>query len=133
MSALVAAVERDLGAWMRRVVQQRRLDLVPLVEAELTGAVADAVAELGTLLALDIDEQRSTPLTVLRAAARLPTRVLADGGTPTPRRDEMARRMEPDDVYDLGPATFADISPAVAEAGMAWGAAKAFVHLRRRG
>ncbi len=47
-------------------------------------------------------------------------------------RDAFARRQDPDDVYDLMPASFADIDPALAEPGLVWGAAKAHVHLARR-
>jgi hypothetical protein len=39
--------------------------------------------------------------------------------------------MFPDDDYGLTPASFADIDPALAEPGLAWGAAKAWVHRRR--
>jgi putative CocE/NonD family hydrolase len=38
----------------------------------------------------------------------------------------------PDDAYDLGPASFADIDPSLHEPGLMWGAAKAHVHLARR-
>jgi hypothetical protein len=35
-------------------------------------------------------------------------------------------------VYDLTPASFADVDPALHEPGLVWGAAKAHVHLARR-
>ena len=38
----------------------------------------------------------------------------------------------PDDVYDLAPATFDDVSPDLHDPGLRWGAAKAHVHLKRR-
>jgi hypothetical protein len=41
-------------------------------------------------------------------------------------------RSFPDDVYDLTPASFADVDPALHEPGLVWGAAKAHVHLARR-
>jgi hypothetical protein len=86
---------------------------------------------LRALLATDIDEQATTPLSLLRGAVRYPTAVLRDAGVPPARRDEQQERLFPDDVYDLAPATFADVDPALAEVGMAWGAAKAFEHLQR--
>ena len=49
-----------------------------------------------------------------------------------PRRDEFAERTFPDDVYDLSPASFADVDPALHEPGLMWGAAKAHVILHRR-
>jgi hypothetical protein len=94
-----------------------------------------AAAEVGPavreLLAADIDDQRTTPLSLLRGAVRYPTAVLEAVGVPPVRRDEPQERLFPDDVYDLAPATFADVDPALAEVGLAWGAAKAFEHLQR--
>ena len=83
------------------------------------------------LLAADIDDQHTTPLSLLRGAVRYPTAVLSAAGVPPVRRDEQQERLFPDDLYDLAPATFADVDPALAEVGMAWGAAKAFEHLQR--
>jgi hypothetical protein len=51
---------------------------------------------------------------------------------PPAARDETDERLFPEDVYGLGPASFADIDPSVHEPGVAWGAAKAYVHLARR-
>ena len=84
------------------------------------------------LLALDIDEQRTTPLSLLRGAVRYPTEVLRAAGVPRVVRDEAQERLFPDDDYDLAPASFADVSPDLADVGLAWGAAKAFTHLQRR-
>jgi len=83
------------------------------------------------LLAADIDDQRSTPLTLLRSAVRYPTEVLRAAGVPAVERDPIQARLLPDDLYDLSPARFADVDPALAEPGMVWGAAKAFAHRRR--
>ncbi|MEZ5227993.1 MAG: hypothetical protein R2710_15365 [Acidimicrobiales bacterium] len=47
-------------------------------------------------------------------------------------RDPFAVQTFPDDLYDLAPATFADIDEALHEPGLMWGAAKAHVHLSRR-
>jgi hypothetical protein len=47
-------------------------------------------------------------------------------------RDEFSLRNFPDDVYDLTPASFADVDPELHEPGLLWGAAKAHVHLARR-
>jgi hypothetical protein len=69
---------------------------------------------------------------VLRAAVRHPTAVLAEAGVPEVVRDRFAEETFPADVYDLSPAAFADIDPALAEPGLVWGAAKAHVVLTRR-
>jgi hypothetical protein len=48
-------------------------------------------------------------------------------------RDAFEQERFPDDVYGLMPASFADFGPEVGEAGLAWGAAKAWEHKRRHG
>jgi hypothetical protein len=58
--------------------------------------------------------------------------VLRAAGVPPVRRDEFAEHAFPDDVYDLAPASFADVDPSLHEPGLVWGAAKAHVHLSRR-
>ena len=60
------------------------------------------------------------------------TDVLRSAGVPPVVRDEMAESAFPEDLYDLSPATFADLAPELAEAGLVWGAAKAHVVLSRR-
>ena len=70
-------------------------------------------------------------MTLLRAAVRYPTEVLRAAGVPGVVRDEQQERLFPNDVYDLAPANFADVDPALAEPGLAWGAAKAYIHLQR--
>jgi hypothetical protein len=101
--------------------------------AEQTGAAC--AAEVGTavreLLMLDIDDQRVNPLAVVRRAVTYPTAVLRAAGVPAIERDRQAVRQFPDDDYDLTPASFADLDPALHEPGLRWGAAKAHVHLRR--
>ena len=134
--ALVDAVEAALPSWVERAVASR----AGLVDAELRAAAADAGtraaadvgAELRTLLADDVDQQRANPLAVLRQAVRYPTEVLAAAGVPPVARDEFAERAFPSDVYDLSPATWSDIDPSLHERGIVWGAAKAHVVLARR-
>ncbi len=67
-----------------------------------------------------------------RGQIRWATAALADAEVPALRRDPFAQRQDPDDHYDLTPGSFADIDPGLAEPGLAWGAAKAHVHLARR-
>jgi hypothetical protein len=91
----------------------------------------DVMPRLRALLAADVDCQATTPLAIVREAVRYPTGVLRAAGVPEVVRDDFSRRAFPDDVYDLSPATFADIDPTLAEPGLRWGAAKAFEHRRR--
>lgn len=137
---LLETVARTLPGWVERVVRERTTEAgiayddharVAAVDAG-AAAVAEVIPRLQALLAADIDEQRTNPLTVLRGAVRFPTEVLAALGVPTRDRDDFAVRSFPEDVYDLSPAAFADIDPELHEPGLRWGAAKAYVHLRRR-
>lgn len=138
--ALAAGIEASLGEWTVRCVEERMTAWAGAVAPEVREAarsageaarreVGERVAEV---LRSDIDDQRVPPLSVLRSAVVYPTQVLADAGVPPIVRDEFDERAFPDDVYGLSPATFADIDPNLHEPGLAWGAAKAFVHLQRR-
>ena len=133
--ALADGIEAALPGWVVRCVGRYLPDPGPEAEAEEAGA--RAAAEVGgavrRLLALDIDEQRTTPLTILRDAVRYPADVLRAAGVPPVERDRFSQERFPDDDYDLTPAGFADIDPALAEVGLAWGAAKAWEHKRRHG
>lgn len=93
---------------------------------------AAVVAQLDTLVRTDVDEQRTNPLALLRAATRHPTEVLTAFGVPPRRRDEFAVERFPDDVYDLVPANWSDVHPELHEAGILWGAWKAATVLQRR-
>jgi hypothetical protein len=114
--------------------QGRSLDAAGAERLHAAAAEArrDGMARLRTLLATDVDRQRTNPLSVLRSLVRYPTAVLAAAGARPVARDEFAQRNFPDDVYDLTPAAFADVDPALHEPGLLWGAAKAHVHLARR-
>jgi hypothetical protein len=71
-------------------------------------------------------------LSILRRAVRYPTGVLRSAGVPPIVRDAYDERHFPDDDYGLTPLAFADVGPTLHDAGLAWGAAKAMVHLERR-
>ncbi len=131
-AALADAVDEAIGPWVIASVARRATGF----GAEASRAAEQCRAELAprirALLSTDLDEQRTTPLVLLREAASYATRVLADAGIAPVARDDFARRVEPDDVYDLSAATWSDFGERVGEAGLVWGAAKAHVHLRRR-
>jgi hypothetical protein len=137
--ALADGIEAALPTWVVRAVTTIMTawsGSVPpdvLLAAEEAGqrARTETGEAIRTLLAADIDEQRTTPLALLRAAVRYPTEVLAAAGVPGLERDDFVEATFPADVYDLSPASFADIDPDLAEIGLAWGASKAFAHRRR--
>lgn len=127
--ALAAAVSRDLAGWVVSCVQRRVGPDAP----EFVWAQAEAAGERAASEAADAirDLQGRTPLEVLRAAVVYPTQILRDAGVPGVVRDDYARERFPDDDYDLTPTSFADVSEAVGEAGLAWGAAKVMDHKAR--
>ncbi len=130
--ALAEAVDRALPAWVSRAVASRLGRPAPdQVAVAAEQARAELVPRLRALLAQDVDAQRSNPLAVLRDAVRYPTEVLRALDVAPVERDDFQRDRFPDDVYDLVPASFADFGPEVAEAGIAWGAAKAWTHRQR--
>ncbi len=143
-AALADGVERALPGWVASAVARRLgeaygpggVPVDPGLRARIDEAGQAAVADVGVrvreLLALDIDEQWTNPLTLIRTAIRYPTEILRDLGAPPVARDAQARRFHPDDVYDLTPGNFADLGQEVHDLGLSWGAAKAHVHLRRR-
>ncbi|HEX3623663.1 MAG TPA: hypothetical protein VHT97_15215 [Acidimicrobiales bacterium] len=139
-TALADAVVDALPGWVERSVARLvtawtgappEPQVVELSRDAGRRAAAEVGAEVRALLEADVDEQRTTPLSLLRAAVRYPTEVLRAAGVPPVERDAIQQRLLPDDVYDLSPATFADVDPALAEPGMLWGAAKALAHRRR--
>jgi hypothetical protein len=139
--ALAEAIERALPGWVERSVVRLATAFHGRVDdddvrASAASAGRRAATEVGRevrdLLALDIDAQTASPLSILRRAVRYPTEVLRAAGVPPVVRDEAQERLFPDDDYDLAPANFADVSPDLADVGLAWGAAKAYTHLQRR-
>ena len=138
---LADAITRALAPWVERSVatraeQWRSGTASERVRADAAEAGRRATAEVGprirALLQADVDGQRTGPLALLRDAVRYPTEVLASAGVAPVRRDPFAERAFPDDVYDLAPASFADVDPELHEPGLIWGAAKAHVVLARR-
>ena len=137
---LAQGIEQALAPWVVRVVVERveawrpgsAIDLAGAAEEAGRRAAAQVGPEVRALLELDVDEQPTGPLAIVRRAVAFPTAVLADAGVPPIVRDEFAERAFPDDVYGLAPASFADLDPALREPGLVWGAAKAHVVLARR-
>ena len=141
-TALADAIVAALPGWVERSVVRvlgasggAAPDPAVLDAARDAGrrAASEVGGQVRALLEADIDDQRTTPLALLRSAVRYPTAVLEGAGVPPVERDPVQVRLLPDDVYDLSPATFADVDPALAEPGMVWGAAKALAHRRRHG
>ncbi len=133
-----AAIEAT-PAWVRRRVTE-----VAAAQGVAVGSDSDIVADaaerarryvgsrLGELLDTDIDRQRTTPLSVFRDAARFPVEALHRLGVPEVHRTDVDRWAFPNDPFGVSPASLAEIGDEVQRAGIAWGAAKAALHLARR-
>lgn len=136
---LAASVEAALPGWVERSVRVRLIEWAGAADAEVlaraAGAGQRAAVEVGgalrRLLAADVDEQWTNPMSILRGAVRYPTAVLRDAGVPPIVRDDFDERHFPDDDYGLVPVAFGDIDPALHELGLVWGAAKAMAHRQR--
>ncbi len=126
-------IEQVLPQWVRKCVSSRfgggvaELDLAAAIESTMN----DALPRLRALLLADVDQQRGTPLTILREVTRYPTELLAAAGAMPVARDPFAVHAFPDDVYDLSPAAWADVDERLAEPGLRWSVAKAYVFKRR--
>ncbi len=136
-AALADAVVVALPSWVTAAVLSRvepssREQIADRVELAGANAATDIGSQLRHLLALDVDEQWTNPLTLIRTAANYANDVLRDLAVPPPSRDADARRLHPEDTYDLTPGAFGDLGPEVHELGLIWGAAKAHTHLQRR-
>ena len=72
-------------------------------------------------------EPISGPLEQIRQSLGPLHDLLDELGASPPVRDEFDVRARPDDRHGLGPMSFAELGPGVHEAGIEWGAAKAYV------
>ncbi len=121
-------VERLLDAWGGVTDPDRRAEITASARAAAAVATARVVAALRDFLTLDPDEQRATPLQIVRTSVREPTALLRELGMPEVVRDEHDERSWPDDVYGLGFATFAELGDDdLAPLHLVWGVAKATV------
>lgn len=129
---LADAVAAGLPGWVERSLRQRAPDVPDEVVTAVTAEVeAEVLPPLRALLARDVDDQRESPLAVVRRAAATVGGALDALGVPRADRDDHQRALFPDDDHDLVPASFADLSADAGRAGIEWGASKAFVHRRR--
>jgi hypothetical protein len=133
---LAAGVERALPEWAAQRVGELldawggavdRPATVAAARGAGEAAAARIVPELRALFAHDPDEQRATPLQIVRSAYLEPTAVLRAAGVPEVVRDEYAERAWPDDVYGLVIDSFADVGAELVPWHLVWGAAKATV------
>lgn len=136
---LLGTCRRVAPDWLRRSVVDTAAAAGVPADAfgegldEMVGRESERLVDaLAALLATDVDEQGTNPLSLFRAATVGPTALLRAAGVPPAPPDEFHDRVFPDDPYRLGPAGWSDIDPDLHEPGLAWGAWKAMTVLRRR-
>jgi hypothetical protein len=134
---LLDTARRVVPGWLREVTVDaaRRggveaAQIEPHIDIVVERASAELLERLDVLLGTDVDEQRTTPLSLLRESVRAPTQLLHELGAIPPTSPDADRF--PDDVYRLGPATWSDVHPSLHEPGLTWGAWKAMTVLSRR-
>lgn len=138
VAALVAVAGRVTQPWVRRsiVSAAEAAGVDPSGWDDLDGVVERTAGEvldaLERLVTTDVDEQRTTPLSLFRSCLAEPTAYLRRRGIPEPSIDRFTTDRFPDDPYGLGPAAWNDIDDELHVPGLTWGAWKAMVILQRR-
>ena len=145
-SELCDSVIGAVPGWIERAVEGRFADWIrsggdadPDLKRDIPGlaqiagrqAAVEVSGPLRAMLRCDIDEQRTTPLALVRPLVAFATEVLRRAGVPPVVRDEFQIRRFPDDVYGLTPASLAVLDDRVGDLAITWGAAKAMAHRRR--
>ena len=137
--AILVGVERDLPSWVEgrvawiadawgRLTAEERGRLDARARDAATRATARVTDALRALFATDAADQRSTPLEIVRTAAREITEVLSEAGIPAVERDAFDERAFPDDVYGVTPVSLADLGDDdLGPLQLAWGLAKTHV------
>lgn len=131
-SAIALALHREvalaLPGWVEAHLAPVGVDAAPVI------AMVEALVleDLRTALLRDVDTPGPNPLAIVRRGVGPVSEALRRAGVEPVRRDPQQTSLFPDDVYDLSPASFADLSAAAGEAAIVWGAARAHTHLSRR-
>jgi hypothetical protein len=130
-------VIRRYDEWSRGnptlAVEERSVDQQIERQARDAGdrAAASVADPLRSLLAADVDEQWTTPLTLVRSLVPFAGEVLASAGVPEVERDAFETDRFPEDHYRLVPASLSVLGDEVGDLAIAWGAQKALTHRRR--
>ena len=132
MTAVPAWLERSIGALLATPVESLDPSVRERIDSVVQRTRDDIARDLSRLLATDVDEQRTSPMHVLRRSTGGVTRLLSEMGVPPVLRDEFDASVMPDDPFALGPLTWKDLSEEVHDAGITWGAWKAATVLQRR-
>lgn len=126
------AVADSIRPWLTTQVRDRFGIDPDLLADEISAIAIDADARLEELVHADVDTPLSGPLERIRGAVEQLNPRLVELGAVPPSRDPFDVRIRPDDIFALGPVAFFDLGDRVHEAGITWGAAKAYLHQARR-
>lgn len=111
--------------WVAHVIEARGWSVSDAMTDTLVAGEAWLRDELDTLLAQPYNQQRRGPLELFQEAMRFPTEVLAEEGHDPIEREAAVVNALPGDIFDLAPASSAQLGDAVWQAHLRWGAAKA--------
>ncbi len=126
------AVSQAIQPWLVNQLRVRFSIEPDLLTTEIGAVAADADARLCELVHADVDTPLSGPLERIRGAVEKLSPRLVELGAVPPTRDPFDERIRPDDIFALGPVAFSDLGDRVHQAGITWGAAKAYLHQSRR-
>jgi len=137
---LVKELEVSLPIWVERSTREiyqawkGEWPLEIADQARLAGerCVVEILPVLRELLESDIASQQTNPMSILRRASQYPTGLLQLYEVPPVQRDDYLETAFPEDIYGLIPTAFSDFGQGCHELGIAWGAAKAHIHLTER-
>lgn len=134
---LISSLRSALPTYVRAVVTARVGCGLSVDSEERLNEVgerigADVEARMSDVLGKPVEEQQMGPLQIVRDGLAPVTQFLAGMGVAAPERDEFSRRVFPADIYGIAPASFREINEELHDVGIAWGAAKAWLHLQHR-
>jgi hypothetical protein len=141
---ILEGVEEHAAAWVLRAVTfildaWGRLDTSEYVAAIAHARDAGAegaervVAELRAFFGTDVDDQRTTPLAIVRSLRIEATNVLKAAGVPAVERDRYEEQSFPDDIYGIVPKDLGELGDEdLGAALVAWGLGKSGVLRARR-
>jgi hypothetical protein len=134
-AVIIRGIEQGGAPWVERTVTRFRPELKDEARTAGERGAARVASELDALFALDVAQQRSTPLEIVRSLRVEATAVLHDAGVPASARDPFEVRAFPDDVYGIVPRDLGEFGDdELRIALLAWGMAKAnILRARRRG
>lgn len=134
------ALEVAVGPWIEGLVLSRHRQAGELAVSQDRGLAQDLARQAAAIIERDAlplvldalsPESAATPLALLRRSTGAATAALRDLGVPEVVRDSDAERLFPDDVFDLVPGSWSDISDDLAQLGLRWSASVALVALAR--